>query len=85
MAGKVLRTVGASEDLLAWIEGRSIDNIRRRALNIERIRQDLRWIPRYTIDTGLINTVEWVRAQACGESRAADLRPRDSLGVVVDG
>lgn len=43
------------------IDRRDIDNIRRRVLNIERIRSRLRWQPTIDLETGLRRTVEWYR------------------------
>jgi UDP-glucose 4-epimerase len=45
-----------------YIDRRDIDNIRRRVLNIERIRRVLRWIPRFTLKEGLRRTKEWSEA-----------------------
>ena len=44
------------------IDRRDIDNIRRRVLNIERIRTRLRWQPQVTLYEGLRRTIEWYRA-----------------------
>lgn len=41
------------------IDRRDIDNIRRRVLNIEKIRTRLRWQPQIGLDEGLKRTVEW--------------------------
>jgi UDP-glucose 4-epimerase len=41
------------------IDRRDIDNIRRRVLNIERIRTRLRWQPQVTLKEGLRRTYEW--------------------------
>lgn len=41
------------------IDRRDIDNIRRRAVNIERIRRELRWVPETTLEQGLRKTKEW--------------------------
>jgi UDP-glucose 4-epimerase len=43
-----------------YIDRRDIDNIRRRVCNIERIRKELRWTPKITIDRGLKLTKEWI-------------------------
>lgn len=43
------------------IDRRDIDNIRRRVLNIERIRSQLRWQPIIDLETGLRKTVEWYK------------------------
>lgn len=43
------------------IDRRDIDNIRRRVLNIERIRTSLRWQPQVGLEDGLRRTLEWFR------------------------
>jgi UDP-glucose 4-epimerase len=45
----------------AHIERRDIDNIRRRVLNIEKIRRMLGWIPLMALKEGLHRTWEWFR------------------------
>ena len=42
---------------------RDIDNLRRRVLNIEKIRQNLRWIPNIPLKQGLSKTYEWLIAE----------------------
>jgi UDP-glucose 4-epimerase len=42
------------------IDRRDIDNLRRRVLNIEKIRKYLRWIPNTTLEQGLIKTYAWL-------------------------
>ena len=42
---------------------RDVDNIRRRVVNIEKTRRQLRWLPEITLADGLRRTVEWQRAQ----------------------
>lgn len=42
------------------IERRDIDNIRRRVLNIEKIRRMLRWIPKTSLKGGLTETYQWL-------------------------
>jgi UDP-glucose 4-epimerase len=44
----------------SYIDRRDIDNIRRRVCNIERIRRELRWTPKVTIDRGLEITKAWL-------------------------
>ncbi|SYZ73526.1 NAD-dependent epimerase/dehydratase [Candidatus Zixiibacteriota bacterium] len=44
------------------IDRRDIDNIRRRVLNIERIRTRLRWHPQVSLHEGLKRTIEWYQA-----------------------
>jgi len=41
------------------IDRRDIDNIRRRVVNIEKIRRMLRWSPQVTLEHGLERTVAW--------------------------
>jgi len=43
-----------------YVDRRDIDNIRRRVLNIEKIRKVLRWIPTTTLTDGLNKTYEWI-------------------------
>ena len=61
MVTKISKAVG-KEAILEHIDRRDIDNIRRRVLNIERIRTRLRWQPQITLSEGLRRTVEWYRA-----------------------
>jgi UDP-glucose 4-epimerase len=41
------------------IDRRDIDNIRRRVVNIEKIRRVIRWTPKYTLKEGLARTLSW--------------------------
>ena len=45
-----------------YIDRRDIDNIRRRALSIEKARRVLRWTPAWTLRSGLNATREWLEA-----------------------
>ncbi len=45
----------------AYIDRRDIDNIRRRVVNIEKIRRELRWLPSSTIEQGLRRTYQWLK------------------------
>ena len=42
------------------IDRRDIDNIRRRVVNIEKIRRMLHWTPQITLDRGLSETAHWL-------------------------
>jgi UDP-glucose 4-epimerase len=44
---------------LEYIDRRDIDNIRRRVVNIEKIRRMLRWSPQVTLERGLERTIKW--------------------------
>ncbi len=45
----------------AYVDRRDIDNIRRRVVNIEKIRRELRWIPTFTVEQGLRRTYQWLK------------------------
>lgn len=47
-----------------YVDRRDIDNIRRRVLNIEKIRRELRWIPSVTLEQGLRRTYQWLLERA---------------------
>lgn len=42
-----------------YVDRRDIDNVRRRILNIERIRKSLQWVPETSLESGLKNTYNW--------------------------
>ena len=52
---------------LHHVDRRDIDNIRRRVVNIEKIRRMLRWTPQWTLDRGLIETANWYKASSFAE------------------
>jgi UDP-glucose 4-epimerase len=45
---------------IVHIDRRDIDNIRRRVVNIEKIRRMLHWSPQVTLDRGLTETARWL-------------------------
>jgi UDP-glucose 4-epimerase len=45
---------------VSHIDRRDIDNIRRRVVNIEKIRRMLHWTPQITLDRGLAETADWL-------------------------
>jgi UDP-glucose 4-epimerase len=54
------------------VDRRDIDNIRRRVLNIERIRTRLRWLPQVSLEEGLGRTVRWYESlQVAASSKTA--------------
>ncbi len=55
----ILSSIMHKEAICENIDRRDIDNIRRRVLNIERIRTRLRWQPQVTLRDGLKRTVDW--------------------------
>ena len=42
------------------VDRRDIDNIRRRVVNIEKVRRELRWVPSFTLEDGLRRTHAWL-------------------------
>jgi UDP-glucose 4-epimerase len=55
--------IGRALDLpieINHIDRRDIDNIRRRVVNIEKIRRMLHWTPQITLDRGLAETARWL-------------------------
>jgi UDP-glucose 4-epimerase len=62
LARLIIEVTGADTEPV-HIDRRDIDNIRRRVLNIEKIRRDLRWIPSFTLREGLRRTYEWATTE----------------------
>ena len=59
LARVVLDIVGGHSEP-EHVDVRDIDNIRRRAVNIERIRRELRWTPAVTLEDGMRRTYAWL-------------------------
>jgi UDP-glucose 4-epimerase len=59
LAGAIASTLGV-EPAIEHVDRRDIDNIRRRAVNIEKIRRMLRWSPQVALEAGLRRTAEAV-------------------------
>jgi UDP-glucose 4-epimerase len=60
LARIIIRTTGAQVEP-TYVDRRDIDNIRRRVVNIEKIRRELRWVPSVTIEEGLRRTYQWLK------------------------
>jgi UDP-glucose 4-epimerase len=60
LARLIIEVTGAGVEP-AYIDRRDIDNIRRRVVNIEKIRRELRWVPSITIEQGLRRTYQWLK------------------------
>lgn len=60
LARAIIEITGAKVEP-AYIDRRDIDNIRRRVVNIEKIRRELRWIPTFTVEQGLRRTYQWLK------------------------
>lgn len=52
--------ITSSPSKIEYLDRRDIDNIRRRVLNIEKIRKDLKWVPKTTLREGLKKTYQWL-------------------------
>jgi UDP-glucose 4-epimerase len=61
-----LRITGAEAEP-AYVDRRDIDNIRRRVVNIEKIRRELRWVPSVIIEEGLRRTYQWLKENIEGK------------------
>src|SRR6185436_5867126 len=59
LARMIVQIAGAQVEL-THVDRRDIDNIRRRVVNIEKIRRELRWVPSITIEEGLRRTHQWL-------------------------
>ncbi len=72
LAREIIAVTGAVVEP-AHVDRRDIDNIRRRVLNIEKIRRELRWTPSVTIEEGLKQTYSWLveGGQHAGPAEAA--------------
>lgn len=57
LADSIVRIVGKGH--VKYIDRRDIDNIRRRVLNIEKIRKNLKWVPTINLYEGLERTYKW--------------------------
>ncbi len=60
LAGIIIRITGAEVEP-TYVDRRDIDNIRRRVVNIEKIRRELRWVPSVIIEEGLRRTYQWLK------------------------
>jgi UDP-glucose 4-epimerase len=65
LAQTVMKVAGVDGEI-EYIDRRDIDNIRRRVLNIEKIRRELRWVPAVTLENGLRKTWLWLTG-SCNE------------------
>lgn len=70
LAAAIGEALGVDVDI-RHVDRRDIDNIRRRVVNIEKIRRMLRWTPQWTLDRGLLETADWYRASSFAEIATA--------------
>ena len=59
---ELIVNITESKSVIENIDKRDIDNIRRRVVNIERTRHDLKYQPLTTLKTGLTKTISWYKA-----------------------
>ena len=70
LARIILEIAGAGVET-AYVDRRDIDNIRRRVVNIEKIRRELRWVPSVTVEQGLRRTHQWLTDRSKPTSKRA--------------
>lgn len=63
LAGLIAEITSTSSEA-RHVDRRDIDNIRRRVVNIEKIRRELRWTPAVTLEQGLRETHAWLLERA---------------------
>ena len=74
---RLATAVGVALDVpveVQHIDRRDIDNIRRRVVNIEKIRRMLHWTPQWTLDRGLAETAAWYRASSFATAEGSGSR-----------
>jgi UDP-glucose 4-epimerase len=62
LARQIVAVTGAAVDV-EHVDRRDIDNIRRRAVSIEKIRRELRWVPSVPLEQGLAETYAWLQGR----------------------
>jgi len=68
LARMIIEITGANLEP-SYVDRRDIDNIRRRVVNIEKIRRELRWVPSVTVEQGLRRTYQWLKESIKGTSK----------------
>lgn len=58
---KLVIKLTESKSTITYEEKRSIDNISRRVLDIEKVQKELYFVPEWTLPNGLRKTIAWVR------------------------
>jgi UDP-glucose 4-epimerase len=66
---RIIIEITGAEVEPSYVDRRDIDNIRRRVVNIEKIRRELRWVPSVTVEQGLRRTYQWLKENMKGTSR----------------
>lgn len=59
LLAKLITEVTNSSSSIQYIEKRDIDNLRRRVMNVEKMRYQLKFTPQFTLNKGLKKTIEW--------------------------
>ena len=76
LAGTVAAAVGVPLETI-MINRRDVDNIRRRVLNIEKVRRMLQWTPTVTVRAGVERTAEWFDRHEAGRAAATGIKDRE--------
>ena len=58
----IKEVVGVPQLEVRYVDRRAIDDIQRRVIDIERIRQDLHWTPAVSLREGLTRSTAWLRS-----------------------
>jgi UDP-glucose 4-epimerase len=66
LANTIFELLGREPDI-RYVDRRDIDNIRRRVMNVEKLRHHLKFSPSYTLRRGLEETIKWYRATASAD------------------
>jgi len=75
---EIISSIVGSNGKPVYIDKRDIDNIRRRVVNIEKIRRTLKWMPMVTLQKGLEQTFEWL-----SEFKPLKMRKTDTVHVAM--
>lgn len=59
---KLIIAITGSKSPIVHVDKRDIDNVRRRVMNIELARKLLRWSPGFSLEQGLVQTLEWLKS-----------------------
>lgn len=57
----VIEKLGLSRDLIKYVDDR-LGHDKRYAIDPTKLETELGWKPKYTFDTGIVETIEWYQA-----------------------
>lgn len=70
LAQTIIDLTGSRSDIVQ-VDKRHIDNLRRRVMNAEKARRDLKFFPNWTLANGLRETIRWFQDAVVAHERAA--------------